>query len=243
MRKALLMASVLLAMTSTLAFAEGVDLAWNACINQAGASDLKTSTCLVNTGGQAMYVSFNPPAGIQKLEGIEVFVDYQVAGGALTCWWDYSLGQTRNAALVTQHPTPADANGAPLIACGNHYFLENASSGGGGMVVTGADRGQLKGIGAISAGSGLPVAADAQQFGMGFRFTNTGTTTCLGCLQAACFVVNTVNLTSLNLPNVVLTSPNVRNYVTWQGNAAGTNCPGATPARNSTWGSLKALYR
>ena len=32
------------------------------------------------------------------------------------------------------------------------------------------------------------------------------------------------------------------NFVTWQG-GGGTNCPAATPTRNSTWGSVKSLYR
>lgn len=244
MRKTLLMAGALLAMTSTAALASGVDLAWNHCFGQTGAAETRTSACAVTTGAQAMYASFNPPAGIARLEGIEVYVDYQVAGGSLPCWWNFATGQLRNTNLVTLPVSPTDSNGDPTVLCGNHYFLANGAAGGGGGIVTGVDRGQLKGIGAIAAGTGLPVAAEAQQYGMGFRFTNLNTGAgCLGCLDPACFVLNTINLTSLGVPNVVLQNPTQRNYVTWQGNAAGTNCPGATPARNATWGSVKALYR
>ena len=32
-------------------------------------------------------------------------------------------------------------------------------------------------------------------------------------------------------------------YVTWQGGGVFGGCPAATPTRNTTWGSVKALYR
>jgi len=249
MRKTLLMAGALLAMTATFAQASGVELAWNSCYGQLGSASLKTNACAVTTGGQNMYASFRPPAGILKLEGIEVFIDYQVAGGVLPCWWNFSSvpPQPRTLALVTQHVSPADGNGVPTTPCDNHYFLDNLAGGGGGGIVTGVDRGQLKGLAAIGAGSGLPVAADAQQYGIGFRITNALATggTCLGCLQQACFVLNTINLTSFGVPNVVLQAPHPgsENFVTYQGNAAATGCPGATPTRNATWGSVKSLYR
>lgn len=247
MRKTLLMAGALLAMTSTVALASGVELAWNGCFGQAGTALTRTSACASNTGAQAMYASFRPPAGVNALEGEDVFIDYQVPGGPLPCWWNFSAGQSRATALVILATSPTDANGAPTVLCDNHYFLDNGAVGGGGMVVTGADRGQLKAIAGIGAGTGLPVAADGQQYGIGFRMTNALTTGtgCLGCLQAACFVLNTINLTSVGVPDVVLQSPHPgsTNFVTWQGDAAGTNCPGATPTRNATWGSVKSLYR
>jgi len=34
----------------------------------------------------------------------------------------------------------------------------------------------------------------------------------------------------------------MRNHATWQGGISG-DCLAATPARNTTWGSVKALYR
>lgn len=242
MRKTLLLAGALLALTSSVALAAtGVDLAWNQCSGQTGAAATRSSTCASNTGSQALYASFNPPAGIVKLEGAEIFVDYQVAGGTLDCWWNFAAGQTRNTALAALGLPPTDANGAPVILCGNYYFFNGSSpAGGGGMIVTSPDRGQLKGIVAVAANSGGPVPAGAQQYACGFRFTNALTTTCAGCNRAAVFVLNIINLTQPGVPNVVLTSPATANCATWQDPAG--NC-GATPARNKTWGSVKALYR
>jgi len=248
MRKALLMAGVLLAMTATVASASGLELAWSACFGQTGSAASRTSACASNTGNAGqMFASFRPPAGVNLLEGIDVFVDFQTSGGALGCWWDMSIANpTRSAALVSLHVSPADANGVPLIPCDNHYFLDNGASGGGGMVTTAADRGQLKGFTAIGAGTGSAVAQDAQQYGFGFRFTNAATVgACTGCTKSACFVLNTINLTSSQAPTVVLQSPHPgsQNWITWNGDAQSTGCPGATPTRNATWGSVKSLYR
>ncbi len=247
MRKTLLMAGALLAMTATYSHAVGLELAWNHCYSQAGAVSLRTSACTSNIGLQAMYASFKPPAGVNKLEGLEAFVDFQVTGGVMPCWWNMTAGNAPRATALSVRPvSPADATtGLPTVLCANHYFFDNNGSGGGGMVVTGVDRGQLKGLVAIAAGTGLPVAADAQQYGMGFAISNANTTTCTGCLSSACLVLNTINLTSFGVPNVVLQSPSPgsENWITWQANALTTGCPGATPTTKSTWGSVKSLYR
>jgi len=245
MRKTLLMAGALLAMTATYSHAVGLELAWDACFGQAGALSIRTQACTSNSGGQAMYSSFKPPAGIAKLEGLEAFIDFQVSGGAMPCWWNMTAGNALRAnALQVQAISPT-VNFAPSVPCANHYFYDNGGSGGGGMIVTGVDRGQLKGLVAIGAGAGLPVAADAQQYGIGFVILQTNTLTCTGCLNSACLVLNTINLTSLGLPNVVLQSPSPgsENWITWQADAGTTGCPGATPTRNATWGSVKSLYR
>lgn len=247
MRKTLLMAGALLVMTATFANAAGLELAWNACFGQAGTVQTRTSACAANTGNQALYASFRPPAGVNAMEGVDVFVDFQTSGGSLGCWWDMSIANpTRNPALVGLHVSPADANGVPLVLCDNHYFLDNGASGGGGMVVTAADRGQMKGFTAIAAGLGSPIPAEAQQYAFGFRITNIATVgACTGCTKTVCLVLNTINLTSSSTPTVVLQSPNPgsQNWITFQGDAQTTGCPGATPTRNATWGSVKSLYR
>lgn len=244
MCKALLIAGALLALTPSRAFPVGIELAWNACFGRSGAQPLMLSTCDADTGSQSMFASFWPPAGVTRLEGIEVFVDFAVTGGAMPCWWNLSFGQIRNPNLVPLHISPTDANGAPLIPCDHHYFLGVGAAGGGGMIVTGVDRGQLKGIAAIAAGTGLPVPANEQQYGFGFRITNGNTTggTCAGCLSHACFVVNTINLTDFGEPYVVMQTPHPgsENYITWQ---PGDPYSCFTPVQSRTWGAIKSIYR
>lgn len=238
------MAGALLALWSTPSFSVGVELAWNACYGQSGAATALTSNCDSNKGSQIMVASFRPPAGVLKLEGIEVFIDFRVAGSTLPCWWNLAYGQLRQPQLVPLHVSPTDVNGAPLIPCDNHYFLDAGAAGGGGMIFTGANGGQLKGIGAIAAGTGLPVQADAQQYGIGFRIMNGGTTdgTCAGCLPHACFYLNTINLTALGVQSIVMQSPHPgsENLVTWQ---PGTPDLCYTSLQSRTWGQIKSIYR
>lgn len=254
MKLGFLIACALLAVTSAPASAVGLELAWNACYGQPGAVGSIKSTCDANTGSQTLFASFRPPA-IAKLEGIEVLVDFQLAsspglcGGvhepsptvALPCWWNFAVDQPRRDQLVTLHVSPTDANANPEIPCDNHYFLDRGALGGGGMLVTGLGRGQLKGIAAIADGTGLPVAADAQQYGCGFRILNGGTMplgTCDGCTANLCFVLNSISLTSsTGIPGVVLqtTHPGSESWVSWR--------PLPTPTLQHTWGQIKGLYR
>lgn len=244
LRNVLLIAVALLALTPARASPVGIELAWNACFGRGGAQGMVASSCDADTGSQSMFASFWPPAGVDRLEGVEVFIDYQVPGGYLPCWWNFSVGQTRRVNLIPLHVSPTDANGVPLIPCDNHYFLNAGADGGGGMIVTGADRGQLKGIAAIAAGTGLPVTANAQQYGVGFRITNGNTTsgTCAGCQQRACFALNTINLTSLGVQNVVMQSPHPGSeyFIAWQ---PGNPYLCFTPVQSRTWGAIKSIYR
>lgn len=251
--KVALATCALLALTSTPVFSSGLELAWNQCFGQVGSVRSRTSACTVNTGSQRMIASFRPPAGVTKLEGIEVFIDYQVTGGVLPCWWDFAVGQTRSTQLEVLHVSPPDANGNPLILCDNHYFRDHGAAGGGWMTVTGVDQGQLRGLATLPAGTGLPVTMDAQQYGVGFRIANGSTVpaaNCQGCLQSACIGLTLIRLYSPGLPDVALTSPHPgsENWITWQGDVVGSPCSGHAPplpipVLQRTWGEIKGLYR
>lgn len=246
MLRPLLVAGALLALMSPPAHAAGLELAWNACYGQAGAAVLRTSGCDTNDGAQSLFASFRPPGGVTRLEGIEVFIDFSVKASSLPCWWNLAAGQPRVSQLTPLHVSPTDANGVPLVACDNHYFLDRGAGGGGGMVVTGQARGQLRGIAAIAAGTGEPVAADAQQYAVGFRIANGSTMppgTCDGCANAVCLAVYTINLTSFGLPNVVLQSPHPGSqyWVNWQRDDLPPGCH--VPVLQHTWGQIKGIYR
>ena len=250
--RACLLAGTMLAFTSTTAFASGIELAWNHCFGQFGTQSVRTSTCATNSGSQTMIASFRPPSGVTALEGVEVFIDVQVLGGVLPCWWNFAVGQVRNDQLAPLPVSPTDVNGDPLIHCDNHYFLERGASGGGAMAVMGADWGRLRGIASIPAGTGMPVTAEAQYYGVGFRISNDLSTPaggCTGCLQAACFHLRLIQLYSIGQPDVVLQYPHPgsENWITWQGDAQSTGCPAPhtppLPVLPRTWGSIKSIYR
>jgi hypothetical protein len=78
-----------------------------------------------------------------------------------------------------------------------------------------------------------------------------GDGSCNGCTVPVCIVLNSINVVAKNnVEHRFLTGPTspASNYVTWQGGGnpvgGGTiGCPAATATRNSSWGSVKALYR
>jgi len=241
MRKALMMAGLLVVFTANIVSAQSVDLNWNECSGGTLDAADKTTACTSNTGFNHLIASFYAGPGVTNLESIEVIIDYQVAGGILPCWWDLKDGSTRAAALVILDTDPGDpGSGLPLFKCPNNFFLDRAGAGVGGMVQTGADRGRF--AAAIALGSGQGAApASGEEYACGFRITNALTTTCTGCTQPAVFVLNRVTLGQPGQPSIELNSPQNNNCTSWR-SATGVNC-GAVPTRKSTWGSLKALYR
>ena len=65
---------------------------------------------------------------------------------------------------------------------------------------------------------------------------------CDGCAMRAGFILNTINLTSLGVPNVVLQSPypSSGNCIAWQPNG---NYLCIVPVQSRTWGQIKSIYR
>lgn len=241
MRKALMMAGLLVVFTANIVSAQAVDLNWNEC--ESGTLDAadKTTACTSNTGLQNLIASFYPGPGVTNLEAITVVIDFQVAGGVLPCWWDLRDGATRVSALTVLGIDPLDPNtGEPLFKCPNNYFLDGAAGTAGGMVSTGVDRGRFSAAIALGAGQGS-APAQGEQYGCGFRISNALTTTCAGCTQPAVFVLNRITLSQPNQSPIELNSPQSANCGSWR-SGTGVNC-GAVPTRKSTWGSLKALYR
>ena len=71
---------------------------------------------------------------------------------------------------------------------------------------------------------------------------------CPGCEQPMCMCLENLTLYQTAgtppMDAILLTEAASRNYVTWQGGAVPwSGCPGATPVKNRTWGSVKSLYR
>ena len=57
-----------------------------------------------------MVASFNPPTGINQLEGAEVVIDDQETGPSVSCWWNFSTGAIRASALTAFFVVPTDVN-------------------------------------------------------------------------------------------------------------------------------------
>ena len=237
-------ACALLALVATHAFAAGINLSWTDC-GQSGSLH-KTFACTSNTlSGAILIGSFVPPVGATLITGEEIVLDLVSASSTLPAWWQFkNLGTCRQTAFSIDADFTA---GPPNCA---DYWMGQAAGGftafDPGLVPGQLNRARVLAV--VATAMGFWPADAGVEYGA-FKITINGTKTvgvnaCGGCLQPVCLVLNEIKLLQPSgLGNFRLQNPESRNYVTWQGGVVTGGCPAATPTRNATWGSVKALYR
>jgi hypothetical protein len=255
MKKSLMLCGLLLALTASLASAAaGVNLRWTECFGDAGASN-RNSTCASNTGSQAMMGSFELGADLGDVSGLEIVVDIATASPTLPAWWAFkNVGTCRQASLgMGSALSPNAANCAD--------WSNGAPAGGLAAYNIGIpDPNTARIIGGIA--EALPLSqlvAGQEYFGFSVAINNAktvGTGACAGCSVPACIVLNSILCATPPVAGVPSRDTKVSgptngtdsNFCTWQGGAGvntgrGTGCPSATPTHNTTWSSVKSLYR
>jgi len=261
MKKLFLMTLALLALGSTVALADSMDLGWVGCRSSAN-----NTSATLNDVTAAQFVcndQANPNTAIRNLvasfkltnptyttfSGATIQLDWITGGGAtVPDWWDVANkfpdpNNCRNGGM-------ARATVGTLSACANPYG--GASQQGGEAFTTGllgpgtyrivADHVPVGGAPFVAAGTGGYAAMAIAVNALGSVDDLDPTIVlCPGCQTPVCFVLNYV---AFGVDGVLheSTTATFRNSVTWMG-GTGANCPGATPTRNATWGQVKALYR
>jgi len=243
MKKTLLITGVLLALTATVASAAGINLYWTDC-SVAGATT-RTFACGVNTGTNTLTVSFDPPAGLTTLNGLDMLIDLQSATDPLPQWWMFkNAGTCRLASL-----------GANTVFSLASCFEPWAGAGNGAVsayIAPSSATNRARLAGTVSVGGTLagPVSPGTEYYALNITINNqktVGTGSCTGCLDPVCLVLNDMLLsqpagTPGGSPRI--TNPLTSNFVTWQSYPEGAGgCPGVTPAVNRTWGQVKSIYR
>jgi hypothetical protein len=246
MKKTFLITGALLALTATVASAAGINLYWNECSSGTAPAPAtnKVFACASNAGTNNMYASFDPPAGVTELNGNNLLIDLQSATNPLPQWWRFKNAGTCRATSLSANTVFAASGacvdpwsgGSPGIAA----YVENP----------GGDPQRARIAGSISITTGAPAPSGQEYYSLIVAINNAktiGTGSCAGCQDPVCLVLNEIKLTQpagTAGGSPVITNPLTSNFVTWQGGAiGGAGCPGATPAVNRTWGSVKAIYR
>jgi hypothetical protein len=112
----------------------------------------------------------------------------------------------------------------------------------------GPGRARIKLIAAYTSGAPQPVLAGDEMISFTLTVNNAktvGTGACAGCNSPMCMVFNQViiNQAPAETPQLTVSNPDLRNFVTWNDNGNVTGCPGVTPTHKSTWGQVKSQYR
>jgi len=238
MKKTLLMAGALLALTAGVASAQsGLNLSWTDC-GAAGAAS-RTYACTSNTGSGTMYGSVVIGQAMPDLRAHEGVFDIQTNQAALSPWWTFvAPGNCRLASHLAGNSTACASAASPW---------ENAS------VVTsnitqgfnGPNRLRFRTVVGMNPGIAVPDGS-VEYFCTTVILSNarsTGLGACAGCLDGACIVFNSSKMAGLQ-SEYTISGPIERDFVTFQaGGGLGGQCPGVTPTKSSTWGSVKSLYR
>ena len=231
------------AMGATSASAAGVNFAWNECYGAGTGARNRDFACNLNTGTNNAVGSFVAPDGIAALSGNEVTLDLQSAGATLAAWWSFkNVGTCRTTSLSVNFVANA----------GNAVCVDEFSGGGAGgigayFIGFGGNPARARIVMAIATAAPGPIDVGVEYFAFNLLINNAktvGTGACAGCTVPVCLVLNSIKLTQpIGVGDFVLsqTGAPASNYITWQTGYPG--CLGATPTRNTTWGSVKSLYR
>lgn len=240
MRRTALLALALLAASTPIASADGVMLRWQDCSGDAGVQN-RVFACDTNVGTHALAASFVIGYPREQVNGTETVMTFGTANSTLPDWFRFvTSGSCRQAALGI-----SAQNG---VACPDMFGGQASMNIAAYQLrLTSPNTMRLITVNAVLPQHEVTLLA-GQEYGAARVIINNtktvGTGACAGCLVPACIVFNSMKFSASG--NVAFGLRDEAfpgsSYVTWQG-GTGTNCPAATPTRNSTWGSVKSLYR
>jgi hypothetical protein len=265
-----LLAVVGLAASSIPAHAQsGARLRWNDCDVLATNQNF---ACDVSTGNHNMVTTVQVGTAVTDFVAVQGHIDLISASAALPDWWKVKNAFNRPGNLCRRTALAApvtDLGNLPTaVSCANDAWNGNGGSTSGGVDflwpfpynATGGPNGtanpaadslrwaRFKFVMAIGPGNNLALNPGTEYFVLALRISNvntTGATPCAGCADAACLVLNKVEiLSTVGGESATLTNDigsGSASTITWQG-GSGANCA-AVPVRNTTWGQIKSFYR
>jgi len=244
MKRALLLTGVFLALTATVASAAGINLYWTDC--SVAGQTTRTFACNANTGTNTLCVSFDPPAGLTAVNGLDMLIDIQSFSDPMTPWWFFKNTGTCRLASLGANTVFGSAN------CTEPWAAAGAGNVSAYLTNFGGNTKRARLAGTVSVGGPLagPVSPGTEYYALNITINNAktvGTGACAGCSDPTCLVLNELLIsqpagTPGGSPKLITAATN--NFVTWQGGAiGGTGCPAEVPVINRTWGQVKSLYR
>ncbi len=235
-------ASLALVLGATPSRAQGLSIAWQDCRPPAGSGfDTQNYGCQSSIATLPLFPAFTLAVPVDSVYAMELVIDVDVAADPLPAWWRMDPGQCRAngwAADASLSGSCSDPWGGVGTASAQGWLPSQPGNN--------SRHGRL-----LVAASVLPEEAVSLEALVPYTacrviLRTNETLNCEGCATPACFVFNSLLLRRLpgssveEVLIVVAESPG-GNMVTWQG-GSGADCQ-AVPARRTTWGAVKALYR
>jgi len=244
----ILISSVSMTWRVPCASAAGVDLAWDACASDGGASNA-TFACTDPERFYDFIGSFVTDAAFPRFRRATIVLDLEVDSGALPDFFNFAALSNLagcNAGILVHKAWQSNACAStatpwvhpPTVCTLELPTLEFAPGTGG------PNRGRLTSNLKECQADGVLIEADRPYYLFTIELFTALAASCSGCQTPAAIVFNQVTLYSFDdqvAPRTITGPGLVSNCVTVNG-GGGVPCS-ATPARRNTWGALKSLYR
>jgi len=242
MKKTLLLTSLLLALTVSVALAGGLNVAWGSlCCTE---SHVAATVFACNTNGAAgnrtITTSFMLDVPMADLVGVEWLIDGQSDAAVLPEWWKLGVAPDcrANKALFKSAYVAVATETCVDWTDGQGFNAPNYVWAGKATTLT-------LGV-AIDASTPFDALAGQEYYGGGVDILNSktvGTGACAGCSIGMIFGLHMFTAAGLDgrRDSFIHPLPGGNNCLSW--NNTITPCEPFTPARNTTWGQVKSLYR
>jgi len=229
-----------LALGASLASAQepsGITLGWSSCGTTATQAN-RNFACDDNSVVHNLVGSFVPTTGTTEFAGISAFLDVSSAPAPYPAWWDFQ--QCRAGSNNMQAV-------ASLGFCTNNPYANAGLQGGG--VVGDSQTGPSGRRYQLDWSRSEPGTVVAGQRNSAFllqinsaKTIDEGFGVCAGCQTPMCLIFTRLEVYVFATPSLhsVIENESVRQTATFQD---GTGICTPVPAKNATWGSVKALYR
>jgi hypothetical protein len=240
MKKTILLTSMLLALTVSVALAGGVNVAWGTLCYTENPVSSTTFACNTNTGNRVMTASFMLDVPMDDMIALEWAIEGQSDLPALPDWWKLGATPDCRAGKATfnsnytgmESGTCVDWTAGAGFNAPNYLWDTNMAHLTMGV--------------AIDGGTPYAAAADQEYYAGGatILFSKVvGTGLCAGCSSGMIFGLKSLGVVGLSgrRDDFFTPLPGGNQCLRW--NNTILPCAPPVPARNTTWGQVKSLYR
>ena len=243
MKKRLLLTGLLLTLTVSVALAGGVNFNWGTVCYTENPVSAVTFACNTN----AMYslswpmtASFVIDNVIPDFVGVEIHIEGQSDLPALPDWWKLGAWPDCRANRVQFQ---ADTSSAPQTSC---FDWTGGSAVSGFSYTWDTNRAHIDAVAAIPAEFLFDMHSGVEYYAGRVTILNSktaGAGACPGCSAGMLWVLYSVVAYGNDGQREVQAEPIPGGNVCLSWNNTIRCCYGPTPARNTTWGQVKSLYR
>jgi len=242
MKKALLLTGLLLVLVASMATAAGLSLNWGTACWGDTPKALTTFACTSNStpANWKMTTSFKLDEEIADYINMSTLIEGVSETGAIPDWW--KLSTTSECRGAISNVWSSLTSGA---TCADPFESTATTISAYGYLVPGVEI-RIATDATLIAGVVAPGETEIFLNVVTIKNGKTvGTPKCDGCLTGMVFGLYEV-LIGREFNDVIrLTEPyeGGNQCITWQRSFAGQPCNAPVPARNTTWGQVKSLYR